>query len=50
VLDELKSLLPEWSTLPEEVRRELTKVVVAVGAIVPLLADKYSKFWESWRS
>jgi hypothetical protein len=45
VLDELKSLPPEWSTLSEEVRRELTKVVVAIGAIVPLLADNYSKFW-----
>jgi hypothetical protein len=45
VLDELKSLPPEWGVLPEEVRRELAKVVVAIGAIVPLLADKYSKFW-----
>jgi hypothetical protein len=36
----------ERCVLPEEIRKLLVKVVVAVGAIAPILADKYSRFWE----
>ena len=36
----------EWDVLPEEVRKLLIRVVVAVGAIAPILADKYSRLWE----
>jgi hypothetical protein len=50
LLDELLSpghwLPSEWDVLPEEVRKLLIRVVVAVGAIAPILADKYSRLWE----
>ena len=39
-------LPPKLSALPEGVRKLLVKVVVAVGAIAPILADRYSRFWE----
>ena len=35
-----------WRILSEEIRKLLVKVVVAVGAIAPILVDKYSRFWE----
>ena len=36
----------ELHVLPEEIRKLLVKVVVAVGAVAPIIADKYSRFWE----